>query len=109
MTQLNIAGGFYESKSLPVSAQQLINAFVQTPETESAYSENVIYGTPGIVFEDTTGTSPLNRNRGSLAINGVPYFVNGSQLVSMSADGILSSSLGTITGSFDQRVSMAQN
>ncbi len=109
MTQLNISGGFYESKSLPVSGQQLINAFVQTPETESAYSEEVIFGTPGIILENTTGTSAANRNRGSLAINGVPYFVNGDELVSLAEDGTLSASLGTVTGAFNQRVSMAQN
>lgn len=109
MTQLDISGGYYESKSLPVSAQQLINAYVQTPQTESAYSDHVIFGTAGLVQENTTGTNATDRNRGTLSIEGVPYFVNGNGLFSLASDGTVSASLGTVTGNFSDRVSMSQN
>lgn len=109
MTKLVITGGFYESISDPVSAQQLINAFVHTVETPNAYSPEIILGTPGIVQVASAGDGTEDRVRGSLAVNGVPYFVNGSGLFRLDSSDTLSPSLGTITGDFDQRVSMAHN
>lgn len=103
--QLNITGGFYESDSLPVSAQRLVNAYVNVPQTTGAYSNEVIFGTPGISQLATTGTIS-QINRGAWVMAGIPYFVNGTSLQSVDVDGNLSL-LGTITGT--GRVSMADN
>lgn len=108
MTQLPITGGFYQSDSLPVSAQQLINGYVQIPETESAWSEEVIFGTPGLVQRASTGSTFSDQNRGALTMAGVPYFVNGNALYSVSDDQ-LTTNLGVVGGLESQRVSMAQN
>lgn len=108
MTQLPITGGFYQSDSLPVSAQQLINAYVQIPETEGAWSEEVIFGTPGLVQRATTGETFSDQNRGALTMAGVPYFVNGNALFSVSDDD-LTTNLGIVGGVESDRVSMAQN
>jgi len=109
MTQLDISGGFYQSQSLPVSAQQLINAYVQTPETQGAFSDEIIIQTPGLVEEATTGDGVINRNRGALQLSGIPYFVNGSGLFSLAENGTVSGPFGTIEGESNQRVSMSQN
>ena len=106
MTQLDIYGGYYESNSLPVSAQRLVNAYVQTPETEGAWSSQVIFSTPGLSQQLTTG-SVNNQNRGSHVMAGVPYFVNGEALYSVNSVNV-ATNLGAIPA-ISQRVSMSDN
>ncbi len=114
--KLDVFGGFYESQSTVLSSQQLINAYVQTPQTESPYSANVIFGTPGIVQRALTGTTPeTTANHGSITMAGLPYFVMGTggggtqELLSMDA------SFGTTvrgelaTFNNDTRISLTQN
>mgnify|MGYP003625344182 FL=1 len=104
--QLDIYNGFYESNSLPVSAQRLVNAYVHTPETEGAWSSQVIFPSPGLVQRVTTGALN-NQNRGAHVMAGVPYFVNGQYLYSVDEFNV-ATNLGTIP-SIDKRVSMSDN
>jgi hypothetical protein len=103
--QLDITGGYYESDSLPISAQRLINAYVNVPQTRGALSQEVIFGTPGVTQVATTGV--INEaNRGLWVMAGIPYVVNGDKLYTLADDNTLAA-VGTIAGT--GRVSMADN
>ena len=109
---LPISGGFYVSRSLPLSAQLCSNLYVHINEGGGLATE-VLYGTPGANQLATSGTA-LQINRGAHAMNGIAYFVNGNGLYrltrTIAADGTESfatDNLGTISGS--GRVSMADN
>lgn len=106
-TALPFANGFYESDSLPLSAQDCVNWFPHIPD-EPALSPAVLFQTPGIYQVATSGTSGTQINRGAKAIGetGRPYFVQGQNLYRLNADNTLVS-LGTIAGS--GRVSIADN
>ena len=113
MTELNIAGGFYESDSLPISAQQCTNLYVNVPQTEGAWSTANLFGTPGLEQIITSGTVS-NANRGSHVKNGVPYFLNGETLYRLdrTIDSLLVETftlvnLGTIPGT--DRASFSDN
>jgi len=107
-----VANGYYESDSLPISAQRCINLYPNIPQAP-ALSDGTLFGTPGITQLVTT--SSLNHsNRGAHVKNGIPYFVNGSILYSLDrtidAEGIetfSTTALGTIAGA--NPVSMSDN
>ena len=71
ITVLPIANGFYESDSLPISAQECVNWYpniVQAP----ALAQETLFGTPGITQLATSGTvgcrrlpTPTRRRPGS--------------------------------------------
>lgn len=110
-TELPIAEGFYESRSLPISAQECVNWY-PVPTQADGLSRTSLFGTPGLSQLATSGT--LNQiNRGAHVKNGISYFVNGSELFRLKrtvVDNVESFELidlGTITGS--GRVSMADN
>lgn len=105
-TVLPIANGFYESDSLPLSAQECVNWFPSIPDAPSLNQE-VLFGTPGLSQAATTGTSTADVNRGGLSMGGIAYFVNGTGLYRLNSDETVSASLGTVTGT--ARVSMATN
>lgn len=100
---LPIANGFYESDSLPVSAQECVNFYpnvVQAP----ALNQEILYGTAGL--EEVANADSLSGNRGAHEMNGVPYFVIEDKLYSMSETFVLDY-IGDISGT--GRVSMADN
>lgn len=111
--QLPIGGGFYKSDSLPISAQECVNWYVNIPQTKGALSAETLFGGAGISQVLTTGT--INQiNRGAHVKNGKPYFLNGTTLYridrSFDIDGnevFTAVTLGTIPG--EGRVSMADN
>jgi hypothetical protein len=111
-TQLPIANGFYESQSLPISAQRCINWYPNVLQAEGL-SQETLFGTPGIRQLVTTGT--LNQqNRGMHVKNDILYFVNGTDLYRLDRtidsegnDVFGTTSLGVIPG--DGPVSMADN
>jgi len=114
--KLDVFGGFYESQSTVLSSQQLINAYVQTPQTESPYSENVIFGTPGIVKVANNGTTPVTTaNHGSITMAGLPYFLTGTggggaqDLKSLNSAEQLSAELGQLDVENTARISLSQN
>jgi len=113
MVELPIAGGFYISDSLPISAQECTNWYVNIPQTSGALGAAGLYGTPGIELLTTTGELQ-QQNRGAHTKNDIPYFVNGDALYSLDRtfdiDGnevFSTTTLGSIEG--EGLVSMADN
>lgn len=100
---LPIANGYYESDSLPISAQECTNFYPNIAQAP-ALNQETLFGTPGLV--EVARASDLDNNRGAHEMNGVPYFVIGDALYSMADDFVLTKR-GTISGS--GRVSMADN
>ena len=105
ITQLPFTNGFYESDSLPLSAQECLNWYVNVPQAPALVTES-LFRTPG-VKQLTTSGAIANANRGAWVMSGKPYFVNGGTLYRLETDDTLTSITGTITGS--GRVSMADN
>ena len=103
-TVLPIANGFYVSDSLPLSAQECTNWYPNIVQGVGLNQET-LFGTEGTTQLATTGVLD-EINRGAHEMAGVPYFVNGTQLYSMS-DTFKLTTIGTITGT--ARVSMADN
>lgn len=108
---LPIAGGFYVSDSLPISAQECINMYpniVQAP----ALNQETLFGTPGMTQLATSGTVG-HTNRGAHVMNGIAYFVNNTNLYRLTrttvsgVDSFAMDNLGAIPG--DGPVSMADN
>lgn len=113
MINLPISGGFYESESLPISAQECSNFYVSIPQTEGALTAGSLFGTPGLAQIQTSG-QVNNINRGSHVKNGLPYFLNGEILYrlgrtvdAMEVEIFTLVPLGTIPGS--DRASFADN
>lgn len=80
MIPLPIFGGYYESDSLPLSAQQAINWYVNIPQTKGALSEGSLFGGSGLLEIATSGTASDEGNRGAFVKDGIPYFLNNQSL-----------------------------
>lgn len=111
-TPLPIANGFYISDSLPISAQECTNWRPNIVQT-AGLSQETLFGTEGLLQLQTTGTNK-QINRGMHVKNGIPYFVNGTSLISLTrtvdSEGVETFGTtihGTIPGT--ARVSMADN
>lgn len=110
---ISLDAGFYESDSLPISAQECVNFWVNITQTSGSLSPASLYGGAGISQEVTTGK--VNQtNRGAHVKAGKPYFLNGQTLVRLDRsvdefgeESFTAVSLGIIPG--DTRVSMADN
>jgi len=100
---LPISTGFYQSDSLPLSAQRCINWVPVIPQSDGpSLNSRALFPPSGLgTFATLTGI-----NRGSILVNNVPFFVNGNSLFSIDSAGV-STNHGTIEGS--GRVSMATN
>ncbi len=111
MPALPITNGFYVSPSLPLSAQECLNWYVNVSEAPALSPEN-LFGTPGLVELVSSGTIE-EQNRGMHEMAGIAYAVNGDALykiVETITAGVASyslTSLGTISGT--AKVSMADN
>lgn len=105
ISTLPITNGFYQSNSLPVSAQECTNWYVNVPQAP-ALSERQLFGTPGMAMAATSGEDPTDANRGGREMAGVAYFVNGGYLYRLNSDETLDT-LGAISGT--GRVSMSDN
>lgn len=75
---LSIAGGFYQSRSLPFSDQRCVGWYPSYAESGSL-SEAVVFGTPGTKLIASTPL-PVETGRGISVMAGIPYFVNGNTL-----------------------------
>lgn len=109
---LPLTGGFYVSRSLPISAQECKNLYVHINEGGGLSPES-LFGTPGMTQLVTSGNE-IYSNRGAHVMDGVPYFVNGGRLIrldrTISGTGVETfayADLGAISGS--GRVSLADN
>ena len=101
-TPLPLGFGFYQSESLPFSAQRCIN-WIPIVSEGSSLNVTALFQPPGLkVFADTD----LQENRGGMEMKGVPYFVNGNSLISLSSSGAVTNH-GAIEGA--GRVSLANN
>jgi hypothetical protein len=92
----------YKSKSLPVSAQRLLNFYPEV-QPDGSKSRVVLFGTPGLDLFATAGSGPV---RGMQVMGSLLYVVSSTTLYSVSAAGVVTS-IGTISGS--SNVSMASN
>ncbi len=97
LASLPLTSGFYQSDSLPLSAQECLNLYVNIPQAPGL-NDRSLFATPGLAQVVTSGTDAADANRGAWVMGGIPYFVNGDTLYSMSSGGTLTSR-GTITGS----------
>ena len=100
---LPIANGYYQSDSLPISAQECINLYPNIAQAP-ALNQETLFGTPGLV--QVASASDIDTCRGAHEMNGVPYFVIGGHLYSMASDYTLTQ-IDVIAGT--GRVSMADN
>lgn len=77
MIDIPLGGQFYNSPSLPVSAQECVNLHSNVPETISPTQET-LFSPAGIRLCTTAGTNVVNR--GGWVFQGKPYVVNGNAL-----------------------------
>jgi len=112
MGELPLSNGFYIDESLPLSHQECVNIFPETPQVKSL-SKLILRGAPGS-YEITNTGVVHQQSRGSWVKNGIPYVVNGTSLYSVSetidSEGnelYSHTELGTVAGS--GRVSMANS
>jgi len=106
VASLPLTNGFYQSDSLPLSAQECLNCYVNIPDAP-ALNDRSLFSMPGLTQVATAGATSAYACRGQWVMNGVPYFVLGDKLYSVSSGGTLSASLGTIAGT--GRVWMSDN
>lgn len=99
---LPIGGGFYQSESLPLSAQRCIGLFPVLPQTANANSQIALFNTPG----QKAFTSLGGINRGQHEMGEINFSVNGNALYQVN-ENQTSTLIGTIEGS--GIVSMADN
>jgi len=104
VAQLPITNGFYISDSLPISAQECVNWYVNVPQAPSRAPET-LFGTPGSSELSTSG-SVQQQNRGARTLKGRGYFINGNALYRFNSDFTIDT-IGTIEGV--DRVSLADN
>lgn len=91
---INLTGGTYKHKSLPLSAQVTRNFWPQIQQDNATKSAYILESFPGQKkFTDITG----NADRGMLEHRGMLYKVSGGQLYSVAADGV-PTALGVIDG-----------
>lgn len=83
----------YQARSLPLSAQRLVNLFVEQAPAD-ARSPVVLFGSPGLVAVGNIGAGPIRLLH---EMGGVLYCVSGDKLYSVSAAGA-GSLLGTLAG-----------
>jgi len=103
--QLEIATGFYQSASLPLSAQRCINWEPHVPEV-TALNQRALFDVRGISTKALTGATIIGINRGAQVLDGVPFYINGNNLYSFTAAGFVTDH-GEILGA--GRVSLANN
>jgi hypothetical protein len=74
----------YSSRSLPVSAQRVVNCYAEK-EPPDAKTQVAVFGSPGMTRFATCGTGPV---RGFTFMNGVAYVVSGQRLYSLTSPGL---------------------
>lgn len=94
--QIQFGVGSYKHRSLPLSAQRMVNCYLE-PAPPKSKTLAAIISVYGIAAWSSVGFS-TDTARGGKIINGVPYAVFGQTLYSFSSTGI-ATALGTIGGS----------
>ena len=93
MQSIPLASRFYKNKSLPASAQNLVNMYVDILDPD-AKSRIVCHLRPGKTLKVTPGNGPV---RGFEEMNGLLYVVSGTELYEVDS-GYNATLLGTIPG-----------
>lgn len=101
-TTVEIADGFYQSFSLPLNAQRCVNWVPVIPEL-TGLSNTALFDPPGI---SSFCTLPLSPCYGAQEMGNYAYFVNGSHLYRVDANGSYTD-IGNIYST--SRVSIANN
>lgn len=102
MPRVKFAVRSYESDSLPLSAQKLVNFYAeQAPE--DAHTPFALFGTPGLKRFATVGDGPI---RGMIEMAGMLFVVSGGRVYTVTQAGVVSL-IGDITGTAP--VGMAHN
>lgn len=80
--RIPFGGEFYQSESRPISAQECVNLYLHYPESQTSSPEALLM--PAGIESGTTAGASTDKNRGSDNFKGVPYFVQGTSLYSVS-------------------------
>ncbi len=78
----SFTGGFYQTRSTIMGADQAINIYLETREVPGSPKQSVMYGTPGLKLETTLATK---RCRGWFSQDGQTWCVFGNQLYERTA------------------------
>lgn len=92
--KIQFATNSYKHPSLPISAQQCINAYAER-EPKDAKDEVAVLDHPGLSVFATCGSGPI---RGMRVLNGVLYVVSGTLLYSVSITGVVTVVGGAVSG-----------
>lgn len=95
MVAVAFATNSYKLQSLPISAQECINASAER-EPQDAKTPVAVRGCPGLSAFATCGSGPV---RGFAMMGGVVYCVSGTGLYSISSTGTAALVGGAVTGS----------
>lgn len=87
-------GAAYESRSLPLAGQTLVNLFFE-PAPPGSADEGMFYGAPGLSLFATVGSGPI---RGALTASGASWVVSGAELYRVTSTGA-QTLIGTVPGS----------
>lgn len=102
MPRIRFAVQSYESRSRPLSAQKLVNFYVeQAPE--DAHTQAALYGTPGLKLFGSVGDGPI---RGMIEMDNLLYVVSGGRIYTITEVGVVDL-IGDIGGV--SRVDLAHN
>ena len=100
---ISFATQAYQSKSLPLSAQRMVNIYAES-EPPDAKSQIALFGAPGLTNFATCGAGPI---RGFRVMGGMLYVVAGPTLYSVTSAGVGTALGGAISGT--GVVSMSDN
>lgn len=111
--EIPLGGAFYRMNSLPISAQEVVNLYVNIPQVQTP-SKKQLLSPAGIRLATTAGSLAC---RGAHVFNGLPYFVQGTDLyrIDRAVDGFgaVTYSSTKVNGSTplpgNERVIMADN
>jgi hypothetical protein len=102
LERIQFAAHSYQDRSLPVSAQRLVNLYLEA-KPQGSKSAQALHGTPGLALFATCGSGPI---RGILGMGEYLYVVSGLDVYRVSSGGTATLA-GTVTGL--RPVSMAHN
>lgn len=92
--RITFATNSYQSQSLPISAQRLVNMYAER-QPPDAKTDVAVFGHPGIVEFATCGVGPV---RGARQMGGLLYVVSGQRLYSVTSGGVATDIGGSISG-----------
>jgi hypothetical protein len=89
MTEFPFSFQSYESRSLPYSAQRLINMYFESG-VAGTKTQGILFNRPGKTLFSNIGSGPI---RGIETMKGIPFVVSGQEVYTVASDGT-----GTLVG-----------